>query len=290
MHSLFRIRSRRKRDPSSQVEKNEICEKLAKLSKEERENPAVIKGMTRSLEVALEADSIESRAQPALYADSGHAVESTPMLDMSEIAHARSVIVDVSNIKQEELRDPAEVACMRLTQEALIQQDVDAGNNSITVVSDDSAVQPNSGPELVRICGSEKLNVSSLSNDTSDVTMDQDEVKLAERSKGGNGTDFAATNIGENSIQPAIVDKGVGEVHGESDDKKNDALIKFGIAAFGVVVGGVFLALQGGKPNNDSDKKGRTDEQTNVSSTVQIEQLSDDGEDEWVSVAPSRSS
>jgi hypothetical protein len=292
VHSLFRIHSLGKL-ASSQVEKNEICEKLAKLSKEERENPAVIKGMTRSLEVALAADSSPSRTDqphPAGYADSDHAIISTPVLEMVDMVYTSSVVIDKITIKQDELGGPAVVAGVKLTREALIQHDVDNGNIGVNVVSDDSAVQPISVPELVRICESEMVNVTSLSKDINDVTMDQDKVQLAEHSKGENITDFAVTTIGEHSIQPAVINKGVSEVDGESDGKGNDALIKFGIAAFGVVVGGVFLALQGGKPNIDSDEKGRTDEQKTASSTVQIEQLSDNGDDEWVSVPSSRSS
>jgi hypothetical protein len=289
VYSFFRIHSLGKL-ASLQVEKNEICEKLAKLSKEERENPAVIKGMARSLEVALAADSSPSRTNqphPAGYADSDHAIISTPVL---EIVYTSGLEMDKITIKQDELGGPAVVAGVKLTREALIQHDVDNGNIGVHVVSDDSAVQPISVPELARICESEMVNVTSLSKDINDVTMDQDKVQLAEHSKGENITDFAATTIGEHSIQPAVINKGVSEVDGESDEKGNDALIKFGIAAFGVVVGGVFLALQGGKPNIDSDEKGRTDEQKTASSTVQIEQLSDDGDDEWVSVPSSRSS
>jgi hypothetical protein len=72
----------------------------------------------------------------------------------------------------------------------------------------------------------------------------------------------------------------------QTDEKGNEPWMKFGIAALGVLAGGVLLSIQGGGEDGDSGGRQRADGEGN-SSTVQIEQLSDDGEDEWVSVGNS---
>ena len=69
----------------------------------------------------------------------------------------------------------------------------------------------------------------------------------------------------------------------------NDTWKKLGIAALGVVVGGVVLSMQGddkGDQGNSSDST-RGNQERNTSSVV-IEELDDDAEDEWVAV-PSES-
>jgi hypothetical protein len=68
------------------------------------------------------------------------------------------------------------------------------------------------------------------------------------------------------------------------EEKGNDAWMKFGMAALGVVVGGVVLSLQGGGSESDRDSSERQNEGRGNTSSVQIEELSDDGDDEWVSV------
>jgi hypothetical protein len=70
----------------------------------------------------------------------------------------------------------------------------------------------------------------------------------------------------------------------QDEEKENDAWMKFGMAALGVVVGGVVLSMQGGGGESDRDSSERQDEGRRNTSSVQIEELSDDGDDEWVSV------
>ena len=78
----------------------------------------------------------------------------------------------------------------------------------------------------------------------------------------------------------------------QDDDARtddNDTWKKLGIAALGVVVGGVVLSMQGedkGAQGNSSDGN-RGNQERNTSSVV-IEELDGDAEDEWVAV-PSES-
>ena len=73
----------------------------------------------------------------------------------------------------------------------------------------------------------------------------------------------------------------------QDEEKENDAWMKFGMAALGVVVGGVVLSMQGGGGESFRDSSERQDEGRRNTSSVQIEELSDDGDDEWVSVPSS---
>ena len=66
------------------------------------------------------------------------------------------------------------------------------------------------------------------------------------------------------------------------NDDGNDAWMKFGIAALGVVVGGVVLSMQSGE-NEDGNSDTRKDHRN--ASTVEIEELSDE---EWTSVESSQ--
>lgn len=71
-----------------------------------------------------------------------------------------------------------------------------------------------------------------------------------------------------------------------STEEGNNPWVKFGMAALGVVAGGVLLSMQGGNNGNRSEDGEETD-QRNESSTVKIEELKDDNEDEWVSIPKS---
>ena len=70
----------------------------------------------------------------------------------------------------------------------------------------------------------------------------------------------------------------------ETEESGNDLWMKLGLAALGVVVGGVVLSMQGGGETGRTHRDSDDGQERRNASTVQIEQLSDDGEDEWLTV------
>jgi hypothetical protein len=74
------------------------------------------------------------------------------------------------------------------------------------------------------------------------------------------------------------------ETEQEKSEDGNDAWVKFGVAALGVVAGGVLLSMRGGQENASADES-EEDGRSGNTSTVQIEELSDDGDSGWVSIS-----
>jgi hypothetical protein len=75
-----------------------------------------------------------------------------------------------------------------------------------------------------------------------------------------------------------------------SSDDRNGAFVKLGVAALGVVAGGLLLSMRG--RNGNDDNANSTDgtptedgQERNELATIEIEELPDDREDDWVSVA-----
>jgi hypothetical protein len=277
---------------SLKTEKNAFCEKLVGLSEEQRLDSAITESMKRSLEAL-----IESHANEGGYHDNWqHEMEENmtrdkvevPVLDLVAAAYERGLIVEA------DLDDPTVVGEMRWTLEPMVEADptLDPRHGADP---DESKWQPLSGaPANNRAATSDLVDRMGLEPPTPrlDTTgqgrLYQGTPNLSELAPDNTVTPSSSVTPPGRGIEPsnqqtAGAASTTENIH-QDEEKENDAWMKFGMAALGVVVGGVVLSMQGGGGESDRDSSERQDEGRRNISSVQIEELSDDGDDEWVSV------
>ncbi|KAG7363347.1 hypothetical protein IV203_026707 [Nitzschia inconspicua] len=211
--------------------------------------------------------------------------ELSEVMEMVAIAYERSLIEDeekadfyekLSKLRKDELSDPSIVASMKRTLQIILD------NGFETTLVETSSIED---------VGSEPL----ASKPDADTTQ-QDEQE---------GSLYASSPMNDDSPQredseiPASASIGDSRERDSrapapdsSESNNNDALLKLGAVALGVIAGGVLLSMAGNGDENhrdteidqsygEAENEGQTDR--NHSSTVVIEELSED-DDEWVSV------
>lgn len=208
-------------------------------------------------------------------------------------AEKNAFISKLADLSETQL-DPAVVGGMRRTLEGMLEADptLDPRHGADP---DESNWQPLSGapannrdatsdlvgrmslePSVPRLDTTEQGRMNQGAPNSSELAQDNAVIR-------GSSVTPRGTGIEPSNQQPAGAASTTESVH-QDEEKENDAWMKFGMAALGVVVGGVVLSMQGGAGESDRDSSERQDEGRRNTSSVQIEELSDEGDDEWVSV------
>jgi hypothetical protein len=245
----------------AQSEKNAFCENIAGLSEDERSDEAVVGGMLRTLEAILDTEASHGNEKVSQETELG-------------VARGQEVNEDV---KEEEKQSTG-------TSDNEASQGIDSSTNCrhpdemaptkiipAAVTSEASERDPSlnlAGPVGARGSQDETPGEGKLSS-----TPTSNDPAVARTSSIQDGDPYVEAPRDET----------------ERQQDGNDAWAKFGMAALGVVVGGVLLSMQGGNENASSEgqqENQQENERRNVS-TVKIEELSDDGEEEWVSIPKS---
>jgi hypothetical protein len=236
-----------------QSEKNAFCEKIANLSEAERSNPAVVGGMVRTLEaiIGVEASSAASQVDERRLQDTEFRVK--------EGQRDANATLEGKESRKVSEQKPSESCDDPSPKHQVLQQ-------------------PNIPTRSTR----ESIDTNSLWSPIQPTNNESMDEGLQE----GNLPSTPAFNdehLGTGSTNPTTEAR-QSETEGERTEDGNEPWVKFGMATLGVVVGGVLLSMRGGNENADDSQSREENHQRRDVSTVQIEELSDDVEDEWVSV------
>ena len=129
-------------------------------------------------------------------------------------------------------------------------------------------------------------NGQSLEEPIVEATDPQEEKTIADTEKYEISEEAEAIGANE-SNKSDLPEQNIKSEEAEKEES-HDAWLKFGIGALGVVIGGVLLSKQGNESNDEHEiphYQSRSEKWRNTSSTVQIEELNDDNEDEWIDVS-----
>jgi hypothetical protein len=220
----------------------------------------------------------------ATTADSTSSDELSEVMEMVAVAYERNLIEDdekadfyekLSSLKEEELSDPSVVASMKRTLEIILENGVE------TSLLDASTTEDMDIKDSRTDIGSEADQPECLHEPVTELPRQDSETFQREET--------------ESMVSPPVfetVEQNQRAPESTPPDNSNEALLKFGAAALGVIAGGVLLSMaaQGGEGRRSSQRDETWEEaesenhaEGNQSSAVVIEELSDD-DDEWVSV------
>lgn len=210
--------------------------------------------------------------------------ELSEVMDLVATAYENGLIEDeekadfyekLSKLGKDELTDPLVIASMKRTLQIVLDNGCETslvdttenGGQEPVVSSDPLSLEPDKEPI--------EPGAQTQAQGTGFVCRDDHDDQLS----------ASNTESQERDDRPSNANTGEGS--------NNDALLKFGAAALGVIAGGVLLSMagQGDGNRHDGDRSDRRFEEAeaggrterNQSSTVVIEELSED-DDEWVSV------
>lgn len=259
-------------------------------SKSNDDTEGIITNMIRSLEAVMEGDY----TPPSSYAEqTDEEVSSSDAATGSSLQGAGSWIFgDQGSLsfdgkeKGKDMEKEKEVAAEEtgIDVQSLPKETIDiseesspsASTKTVAVKEDDDVLQ-----EMKRSYADDKSpgGGSILDDQASTTKTTAANVKASNR--GGTSSNTSSSNEGTQQE--------------ENSEGGNDAWMKFGLAAVGVVAGGMLMSMKGGegnKPssggydNNDGDRGDDHDGGHNTS-TVHIEELDGDGDDDWVSIPAS---
>lgn len=234
--------------------------------------------------------------------------DSTPSLsssqdDLSEVMEMVSKAYEHGLIDTEEKNDFYEKLSM-LQQSELLDVSVVSGikrtlliilENGCTLPVHDDTFASAGVDDAVAVSSSESEQNIHIEDDFPNntqgepgLTNDTENERYHRQSPVGDDPDFIPLDTTSENINCASQESRTEE---SSSDDHNGAFVKLGVAALGVVAGGLLLSMRGRNENNDNGNSANqttTEEgyERNESSTVEIEELPDDDrEDDWVSVA-----
>jgi len=210
--------------------------------------------------------------------------------NLIEESEKADFLLKLSKLHEDELFDPLVLSSMKRTLNIILE------NGSMTSPADDDTNVHPARPVL-ETTGNEKVDTESAETYDNAIKEDADMGTNPTREVLDSTPSLDRLRIDEVELDPPSqqvkASPSEAEVH-ESQTGDDNALLKFGVAALGVVAGGIFLSMAGGDrgtPENGQQEETRSsvsednrDEQVgNQSSTVVIEELNDDDND-WVSV------
>ncbi|KAL3923385.1 MAG: hypothetical protein SGILL_001686 [Bacillariaceae sp.] len=182
----------------------------------------------------------------------------------------------LSNLRRDELFDPAVLSSMKRTLNIILE------NGCSVPLVDSEPVED----VVFEVLGSIAANSSeeSLHHKCSPGLAGSSAERSLDNCQNANEEDTTSSPV---RTEERLREESGGQ-ESESRSGNNDALLRLGAAAIGMVAGGVLLSMAGGGENEREREsshrtEGHDDGTRNQSSSVVIEELSDD-DDEWVEV------
>eukprot|EP00536_Pseudo-nitzschia_multiseries_P012786 jgi/Psemu1/33158/gm1.33158_g len=267
-------------------EKNDFFQRLVELRKEELYDPSTLFAMKRTLRIVIEngieTPSVELSVSPT-HIDDSHVDDQTAEESEKEIDYVVSRPSNTERTKSEMLR------CV-----------VSELEGSTTVNSHDTSSQTEqSSTDNNDVLMSEIPRCKTSQSEGNDTFKPQDISSQTEQSSTNNDDaskfEIPRCNIAQTEGNASAKSQDSSS-QAEQSSKNNDNLIALGVAALGMVVGGVVLTMGINENNNDERQRPfEADENMNEtngksedrmpSSTVEIvEIVDDDTEENWVAI------